>query len=448
MNPSLSLLTALLLTPFAAFSQAQQAAPLLQEKALPADESGLPGEGALRRYEAYVQRWQEARSRWAQRGAQDRKAVVFLGDSITQGWGEDFKGRFAGAKLANRGIGGDTTRGMLIRLEEDVLALDPSAIVLLLGTNDIEVGVEPEAIGRNFQKILQAIKARQPGVPIVLCRIFPSSATKKRPAETIRRVNALYEAAVKGDAQVTVLDTWTLFADPASGDANPAWFTDLLHLNAAGYDRWAAALRPILATLGFLDTEPDAFTPEPGFVSLFNGRDLTGWGLRPTPPRKQPANPKPDAPVFVDVKEAVALDGKTASDDGRYRAIHGRLVVTTPPEGRRIQQLWTTQEFGGDFVLKLEFRATPNADSGVFIRQPQLQCRDYLLAGPYNQLKSYQAQDWNELIVTVKGGIAHATCNGELLTDNMAVPATGPIGLEGDRGQMEYRRIRLQRIAP
>ena len=61
--------------------------------------------------------------------------------------------------------------------------------------------------------------------------------------------------------------------------------------------------------------------------------------------------------------------------------INGRLVVTTPPEGRKIQQLWTTREFPEDFMLKLEFRATPNADSGVYVRGPQLQCRDYASPG-------------------------------------------------------------------
>lgn len=408
-------------------------------------EANLPGEGALRRYEGLVKRWPEFRERWSNQVEEDQGAVVFLGDSITQGWGADFKGKFPGVKLANRGIGGDTTRGMLIRLEEDVLKLNPSAIVMLLGTNDIEVDIEPEAIGRNFRKILASIKAHSQDVPIVLCRIFPSSAEKSRPRETIEAVNALYEAAVNGDPQVTVVDTWTLFADD-EGDAAPVWFKDLLHLNPAGYDRWAAALRPILATLGFTETTPDDFEPEEGFVSLFNGKDLTGWGFRPTPPRKKPKKPRPNAPVFVEIKEPVSFDGKTQSDDGRYRAINGRLVVTTPPEGRRIQQIWTQEEFGSDFMLKLEFRATPNADSGVFIRQPQLQCRDYPLAGPYTDLKNYQAQDWNELVVTVKGGIATATCNGELLTDDMAVPETGPIGLEGDRGQMEYRRIRLKKL--
>jgi hypothetical protein len=95
-------------------------------------------------------------------------------------------------------------------------------------------------------------------------------------------------------------------------------------------------------------------------------------------------------------------------------------------------------------VLKLEFRAGVNADSGIFIRQPQLQCRDYLIAGPYKTLQHYKPQDWNEVVITVRGGVAHCTCNGEVLEAALKVPATGPIGLEGDRGQMEYRRIRLQ----
>lgn len=424
-----------------------QDAASLKKYALPESEEGLPGAGALRRYEGYVTRWPEFRAKWATQVEADQKAVVFLGDSITQGWGTSLPKRFPGMKAANRGIGGDTTRGMLIRLREDVLALNPAAIVLLLGTNDLEVGIEPRIAADNFKLILAAIKAHDPEVPVVLSLVFPSAAEKDRPLEKIKALNDLYAAAVKGDPQVTVVDTWSLFA-AESGDADPQWFKDMLHLNPAGYDRWTAALRPIFATLGFLETTPDDFTPEEGFTSLFKGKDLTGWGYRPTPPRK-PAknpNPNPDAPVFVEITKATDFDGMTESSDGRYAAISGRLVVKTPAEGRRIQQLWTTEEFGTDFILKLEFRATPNADSGVFIRQPQLQCRDFPLAGPYKDLKHYKAQDWNELIVTVTGGTARATCNGELLEEAMALPATGPIGLEGDRGQMEYRRIRLKKL--
>ena len=391
--------------------------------AIPVSDAGLPGAGPIRRYEWFRKLWSERRAKWASEVERDQGAVVFLGDSITQGWGDVPGGdAFAGMKAVNRGISGDTTRGVLVRLDEDVLSVKPAAVVLLIGTNDLEEKAEPETIAGNLKLILDRLKAHNPRMPVVLCDVFPSSASKARPAEKIRKVNELYAGLVRGDAQVTRVETWTLFADP-NGDAKPEEFPDLLHPNRLGYAKWAAAIRPILATLGFLEKEPDGFQPEEGFVSLFNGRDLSGWGYRTN--------------VF---------DGLTASPDGRYVARNGRLVVTTPPEGRRFQILWTRQEFPRDFVLRLEFRATPNADSGIFIRKPQLQCRDYLLAGPYKSLMKYRPQDWNEVEVTVKGGTAYATCNGEVLEAAMTVPETGPIGLEGDRGQMEYRRIRVREM--
>lgn len=387
--------------------------------AIPATDDGLPGAGPIRRYDWFSKLWLDKRSGWAKRAIQDHGALVFLGDSITQGWGDELAKHFPGVKLANRGISGDTTRGVLIRLQQDVLALSPAGVVLLIGTNDLEEKAEPETIAANLKLILAALKEHDPAMPVVLCHVFPSSETKKRSAANIKKLNSLYAAAVKGDTQITLIETWPLFAN-AQGDAKPEEFPDLLHPNKAGYAKWAAAIRPVLATLGFVETTPDDFTPEPGYTSLFNGRDLTGWGFRTN-----------------------SFDGLKQSGDGRYVAKNGRLIVTTPAEGSRIQQLWTTAKFGGNFTLKLEFRATPNADSGIFIRQPQLQCRDYPLAGPYKQLQHYKAQDWNEVVIVVKDGVAHCTCNGEILEAMFKVPPTGPIGLEGDRGQMEYRRIRL-----
>ena len=405
----------------------------------------------MRRADWFRPIWNERRRAWAQRVQQDQGALVFLGDSITQGWGDDFHGAFGNVKVANRGISGDTTRGMLIRLDEDVLALQPSCVVMLMGTNDLEEEASPETIVGNVKLILAQLKEHDPKMPIVLCEVFPSSTEKSRPAAKIREINRLLAEAVKGDPQVTLVDTWTLFANP-QGDAKIEEFPDLLHPNAIGYAKWAAALRPILATLGFLETDADQFTPEPGFDSLFNGRDLTGWGQRPTSEAdlKSRANwqkSDPHAAAWPVVSAAKSFDGQTASDDGRFVAKNGRLVVTTPSEGRRIQQLWTKREFPKDFTLKLEFRATPNTDSGIYLRGPQLQCRDYLLAGPYNKLKNYRPQDWNEIVVDVRGGVAHCTCNGEVLEEAFKVPATGPIGLEGDRGQMEYRRIRIQELS-
>ncbi|HTD86571.1 MAG TPA: GDSL-type esterase/lipase family protein [Candidatus Binatia bacterium] len=433
--------------PFAVPAQEKTAGTTNKFQIPPTDE-GLPGAGPIRRMDWFQKLWSDRRAKWASRIEHDRGAVVLLGDSITQGWGEDSSAWFPALKIANRGISGDTSRGVLIRMDEDVLAIQPAAVVLLIGTNDLEEKADPETIAGNVKLLLGKLAQHNSKMPIVLCEVFASSASMNRPAEKIKKLNQLYAAAVKGNAQVTLVETWILFAD-AKGDAIPAEFPDLLHPNLAGYAKWAAALRPIFATLGFLDTTPYEFTPEPGFVSLFNGKDLTGWGLRPTSDADKKTAEKwqagdKSAPPWPIVNEPVSFEGQTSSPDGRFVAKNGRLIVTTPPEGRKIQQLSSVKDFPSDFTLRLEFRATPNADSGVFICGRQLQCRDYLLAGPYKKLKNYRAGDWNEMEVTVKDGIAHCMCNGEVLEAAMKVPATGPIGVEGDRGQLEYRRMRLK----
>ena len=394
--------------------------------AIPDSDEGLPGAGPIRRSEWFQNLWKERRGVWAGRKAADKRALVFLGDSITQGFGDDFHGAFPGAKLANRGISGDTTRGMLLRLADDCLALDPAGVVMLMGTNDLEEGAEPETIAGNVKAIISAIEAKNPRTPIIVCQVFPSAADKQRPAEKIKKLNALVAEQVKGDTRVRLVDTWTLFAN-GDGDARVEEFPDLLHPNELGYSKWVAAIRPVLETLDLVPTPADDFQPEPGSELLFNGHDLTGWGYR-------------DQPTLG---KQLDLDGRESSPDGRYVAKDGRIIVTTPPEGRRVEQLWTTKEFPGNFILKLEFRATPTADSGVFIRRPQLQCRDYPLAGPYKTLTKYRAQDWNEMEVTVKDNVARCLCNGEVLEEALKLPESGPIGLEGDAGQMEYRRIRL-----
>ncbi len=421
---SLSVLAAVLLLPT---SHAQDVKPAASGPsaafAIPASDDGLPGVGTIRRHGWFQELWKQRREAWAKQVQQQQRSVVFLGDSITQGWKEDLGKAFGELKVANRGISGDTTRGMLVRLKEDVLSLNPQAVVILAGTNDLEEKATPEMIAENMKLILAALKEHRADMPIVLCKVFPSAAGKSRPADKIQQVNKLYQGLVKDQPQVTLLETYKVFADE-QGDAKAAEFPDLLHPNDAGYKKWQASLAPILATLGLVETEADAFTLEPGFTSLFNGKDLTGWHF----------------------EGGVAFDGKMLSSDGRYLAKNGRLVVQTPSQGTKLAQLWTVQEFAKDFTLRLQFRATPDADSGVFIRKPQLQCRDYVLAGPWKNLPNYKPQDWNDLEVIVKGNTATATCNGDVIPDGFKgpLPASGPIGLEGDRGQMEYRRIRIQ----
>ena len=400
----------------------QPAVPDNSHYQIPEKDDGLPGAGPIRRYDWFKKLWLQKRTGWAQRIQQDQGAVVFLGDSITQGWGDNMGNSFPGLKVANRGISGDTTRGVLIRLQEDVLSLKPRAIVLLIGTNDLEEQADPETIAANLKLLLAEFQKHNPKMPVILTQVFPSSETKKRPADKIKKINELYIAAIKGNPQVTLVEVWPTFAN-AEGNAKKEEFPDLLHPNKDGYAKWAAALRPVFSVLGLTESPADNFKPEAGFTSLFNGKDLTGWGYRTN-----------------------NFDGKTTSIDGRYSAKNGVLIVNYPPEYRKIQQIWTTKEFPKDFILKLEFRAGAYADSGIFIRKPQLQCRDYLTAGPYKELKSYKPQEWNEVVVTATNGVAHCTCNGEVLEAALKIPATGPIGLEGDRGIMEYRHIQLKEL--
>jgi hypothetical protein len=176
--------------------------------------------------------------------------------------------------------------------------------------------------------------------------------------------------------------------------------------------RSAAAARVAVCLLVLCALTLASIADEPkgdakGAIELFNGKDLTGWGY----------------------KTGEKFDGKTESDDKRFTANPKDGTIVVNP-GKGIKQLWTTREFPIDFELRLEFRAAVNADSGLFVRGPQLQVRDYLVAGPYKELKKYKPQDWNEIVVVVKGGVAHCTCNGEVLNAAMKVPATGGIGLE------------------
>ena len=198
---------------------------------------------------------------------------------------------------------------------------------------------------------------------------------------------------------------------------------------------------PLLLTAVFLTTASRAayWKPDPGFVSLFNGKDLTGWCFRA---KVDKTAPKPGEVI-------ASFDGKTeARDAGLYTAKDGVLAIIFPSEMDKLTgQIYTVAEYPKDFVLKLEFRAGVDADSGIFLRKPQLQCRDYLVAGPYKELRKYKAQEWNQIEVTVKDNVAHCTCNGEVLEEALKLPATGPIGLEGDRGQMEYRHIQIKELA-
>jgi lysophospholipase L1-like esterase len=218
---------------------------------LPASDDLLPGAGPFRRADWFRPIWQERRQEFARRASQERRALVFLGDSITQGWGDDMSAAFGPTRVANRGIGGDTSRGVLYRLREDVIALEPRGVVLLVGTNDIEDGAAPEVVAENVRLIIEELLRHDPRLPILLCEVFPSTTRLRRPALILRHLNNLYAQLAAQYWQVRLVPTWELYATD-HGEARAEQFPDLLHPNEAGYAVWADALRPHLRELNLL----------------------------------------------------------------------------------------------------------------------------------------------------------------------------------------------------
>ena len=220
----------------------------------PQDPSLLPGKGPATTWNGLPKLWAQRHAEWARTANRDKGAVVFLGDSITQGW-HSLANAFPNLKVANRGIGGDTTRGVWYRLKADVLDLDPKAIVLLIGTNDIGNGAKPEDVADNIEAILQDIKKFNPKVPVIVCEVMPRSDRNLHAAPKIEKLNALVAAEIQNDPQFTLCDTWSIYADK-NGNCPKDEFPDLLHPNAAGYEKWKAALEPILVKLNLETKAP------------------------------------------------------------------------------------------------------------------------------------------------------------------------------------------------
>ena len=193
--------------------------------------------------------WRGRRAEFRARAAQQSGAVVFLGDSITQGLGKLAPHLFPGLNIANRGIIGDTSFGLKLRLAEDVLSLNPRAVVILIGTNDLTGGAAPQAIAGNIRRIVSAINSAQPQCPVILCLVMPRAASSGVGPEKIQALNALIRAAARHSRNTSICDTFRIFAG-GNGEPSLKEFPDGLHPNTAGYAKWAAALRPLLARRG------------------------------------------------------------------------------------------------------------------------------------------------------------------------------------------------------
>jgi lysophospholipase L1-like esterase len=165
--------------------------------------------------------------------------VVFLGDSITDGW--PLANSFPDKPYVNRGIGGQTTPQMLVRFYPDVIELKPAAVIILAGTNDIARNTGPqtaEMIQRNLMAIAELAQAH--GIKVILCSVTPISdygrvnQTVRRPPTDILKLNTwMREYAAKINA--IYADYFTPLVDE-KGFLKQGISADGLHPNPAGYD--------------------------------------------------------------------------------------------------------------------------------------------------------------------------------------------------------------------
>lgn len=247
-----SLLVCLSSAPLALLRAQPAAAPAPAAATEPADpfwpaDGIFPVPGKTSSWSGFRAKNVERRTLFAERRAQDQNAIVFVGDSITEGW-RSLESDFAdlGVKVANRGIGGDTTPNLVHRLQPDVLALNPRAVVLLIGTNDLGENTPPAQIASNIRELHTRIRAAHPTIPMAFCLVMPRRGESY--LERIRDLNTRLVELAKTDPHATVCDTFTALALP-DGSPKPELFNpDRLHLNASGYAAWRAALHPIVAS--------------------------------------------------------------------------------------------------------------------------------------------------------------------------------------------------------
>ena len=181
----------------------------------------------------------------------ERAGIVFLGDSITEGW-QVLRPDFFGPSRVDRGISGQTTAQMLVRTMADVVALRPRVLHLMGGTNDIAGNMgptTPEAIQNNLTAICRL--ARASGIAVLLASIPPADRFPWRPevqpVAAIRAINA-WAAGAASALDVRFVD-YTPALATATGAMKPGMAGDGVHPTAAGFAAMEEVLAPTLRRL-------------------------------------------------------------------------------------------------------------------------------------------------------------------------------------------------------
>ncbi|MFO7177246.1 MAG: GDSL-type esterase/lipase family protein [Pseudomonadota bacterium] len=180
-----------------------------------------------------------------------RAQVVFLGDSIVEGWDEAIFDQYFGRHHALRfGIGGDTTQNVLWRIAEgELVGIDPRVLVLLIGTNNF--GLEAatgDAVARGVEAVVQTLTKELPRARILMLAILPrEELPDAKLRKDVAAANALIRTLADGD-RIVFADLGGHFLD-AAGRIPSALMEDFLHPTVEGYRVLSAALAPVLTPL-------------------------------------------------------------------------------------------------------------------------------------------------------------------------------------------------------
>jgi beta-glucosidase len=172
--------------------------------------------------------------------------LLFLGDSITQGWNDNtvWKRFYGPRHAANFGIGGDQTQHVLWRIEHDeIKGIRPRVVVLMIGTNNSGSDSAAE-IAQGITAIVKELRNRLPETKVLLLGVFPRGAKTDEKRSKLEEVNRQI-ARLDDGSHVTYLDIGKAFLSP-DGTLSREIMPDYLHLSARGYRIWAEAMEPTL----------------------------------------------------------------------------------------------------------------------------------------------------------------------------------------------------------
>lgn len=172
--------------------------------------------------------------------------AVFIGDSLTD-WC-DFNTYYPNCNFLNRGIGGDTTKGLLKRMKVSVYDVNPKVIVVLIGANDVFGGIELSKSIETYDRILKSIKRDLPNTKIIVQSNYPMGGNLVICNEPLIEMNKeTIKLAQK--YQCTFVDMYTPLFSEELQQLNPNYTIDGVHLNSNGYKVVTNILKPIIENL-------------------------------------------------------------------------------------------------------------------------------------------------------------------------------------------------------